>query len=121
MALVKTTINDQIGGLFYIDEAASSTKVTLGTSGTFSIHQIKIDNTGNTHKSYLKIYTADPTVGTSDPQVALPCEASATSEYSFESPIGMSNIYYAVVREAGTAGTTAPANAITVKFLITSA
>ena len=80
MALVKTTINDQIGGLFYIDEAASSTKVTLGTSGTFSIHQIKID-----------------------------------------SPIGMSNIYYAVVREAGTAGTTAPANAITVKFLITSA
>lgn len=120
MALVKTTVNAQVGGLFYEDTAVNATKVTLGTSGTFTIHQVSISNTVNTHRVYLKIYASDPTVGTTDPSCIFPCEASATAEYSFDGPPSFTNIYYAATQEAGTGGTTAPSNAITVKFIITS-
>jgi len=121
MALVKTTINDQIGGLFYIDEAVNATKVTMATSGTYSLHQIEITNTANSHKVYLKIYGSDPTVGNTDPDCIFPCEAAASAEYSFSDAIGFTDIYYAVTQEAGTGGNSDPTNAITVKFLLTSA
>ncbi len=122
MALVKTTVNGQIGGLFYEDTSVNSTKVTLATSGTYTIHQVSISNTDNTHKTFLKIYSSDPTVGTTHPDIVLPCEASANAEYSFSPPPSFSNLYYAAVREGGTHNGTATnvANAITVQFIITS-
>ena len=117
MALVKTTVNAQIGTAVYEDAAATSTKVTLTASSGSSIHQILITNTANTHKVYLRLYTSDPTVGTTDPACIFPCEASASSEYSFSAPLVLAAVYYAVCQEAGTAGSTTPANAITVKFV----
>ncbi len=120
MALVQTTVNAQIGGLFLEDAAVTATKVTLGTSGTFALHQVRIVNTANSHKVFLKLYVSDPTVGTTNPSCIFPCEASSTSEYSFDGAPSFSNLYYAATQEAGTGGTTAPSNAITVQFIITS-
>ena len=122
MALVKTSVNRQIGGLFNEDTSVNSSKVELATSGTYTIHQVFISNTNNTHKTFLKIYSSNPTVGSTHPDIVLPCEASATAEYSFSPPPSFSNLYYAATREGGTHNTVATnvANAITVQFIITS-
>ena len=120
MATYKTSISSAVSSARWTDTAASSTAVEASSS-SIHIHQIRIVNTANTTKLYLKIYNvaaSSVTVGTTSPDVILPVEASSSVEYDFDPRIELATaLSYAVVTGAGTAGTTAPGTAITVVFL----
>lgn len=68
---------------------------------------------------YLKIYDSlDPVVGTTDPEVIImaPHGGAITVDISGGVTIE-NNVSYAVVQEAGTAGTTAPGTTVTVHLV----
>tara|TARA_R110000824_G_scaffold276694_1_gene465112 strand:+ start:702 stop:1070 length:369 start_codon:yes stop_codon:yes gene_type:complete len=121
MATYKTAISSAISSNRWTDTAASSTAVEASSS-SLNIHQVRIVNSANTTKLYLKIYNvvADSvTVGTTSPDAILPVEASSTVEYIFDPQIALATaLSYAVVTAPGTAGTSAPSTAITVEFLV---
>ena len=120
MATYKTTISSAISSNRWTDTAASSTAVEA-SSASIHIHQVRIVNTANTVKLYLKIYNvaaSSVTVGTTSPDVILPVEASSSVEYTFDPRIELATaLSYAVVTAPGTAGTSASSTAITVEFL----
>ena len=121
MATYKTAISSAISSSRWTDTAASSTAVEA-SSASIHIHQVRIVNTANTVKLYLKIYNvaaSSVTIGTTSPDVILPVEASSSVEYIFDPRIELATaLSYSVVTAAGTAGTSAPSTAITVEFLV---
>ena len=120
MPSFKTTISSAVSSAKWTDTAASSTAVEV-SSGSINLHQVRIVNTANTTKLYLKLYNvaaSSVTVGTTDPVCILPVEASSSVEYDFDPQVAFATaMSYAVVTTGGTAGTTAPSTAITVEFL----
>ncbi len=120
MASYKTSISTSISSARWTDTAASSTAVEVSSS-SINVHQVRIINTANATKLYLKLYNvaaSSTTVGTTDPIAVLPVEASSSVEYDFDPQIAFGTaLSYAVVTTPGTAGTTAPGTAITVEFL----
>lgn len=120
MASFKTSIPSSISSNKWTDNAASSTAVQVSNSAT-NVDQIRIVNTANSTKLYLKLYnlaSASVTVGTTDPVAILPVEASSSVEYAFDPNLELTAaLTYAVVTTGGTAGTSAPSTAITVEFL----
>ena len=120
MASFKTAISSSISSNKWTDNAASSTAVQV-SSGSIDVHQIRIVNTANSTKLYLKLYNialASTTVGTTDPMAIFPVEASSSVEYAFDPSLEFGTaLNYAVVTTGGTAGTSAPSTAITVEFL----
>ena len=120
MATYKTSIPSAISAVKWTDTAASATEVEVSTSG-ITIHQVRIVNTANTTKLYLKLYNSNAsglTIGTSAPEVVLPVEASSSVEYAFDPGIVYSAaLCYGVLTTGGTAGTTGPTTAITVELL----
>lgn len=121
MASYKTSIATAISSAKWTDTAASSSAVEA-SSASASLHQVRIINTANTTKLYLKLYnlaSGSVTVGTTDPVCVLPVEASSSVEYDFDPSVAFATaLSYAVVTTPGTAGTTAPSTAITVEFLL---
>ena len=96
--------------------------VVTVSSTARNIHAVNITNTSNSHISYLRIYNFDgspaATLGSNSPDVILPVSASGSADFTFDPEVVFgTGIQVAVVREAGTAGTTAPANAVTVVLL----
>jgi hypothetical protein len=88
------------------------------TSGT--IYQVQIDNTGNAdNAAYLKIYDdAAPTVGTTAPDFIFKAPISQTRDYVI--PLGgdfTTALSFACVISGGTAGTTGPTSAVTVRIV----
>ena len=120
MPSFKTAIASGISSNKWTDTAASSTEVEVSSSSV-TVHQVRIVNTANTTKLYLKLYNlaaSSLTVGTNNPDVILPVEGSTSVEYAFDPGIAFGTaLSYAVVTSAGTAGTSAPSTAITIELL----
>ena len=120
MASFKTSIPSGISSVKWTDTAASSTEVEVSTS-SINVQQVRIVNTANATKLYLKMYNlaaGSLTVGTNSPDVVLPVEASSSVEYAFDPAIAFGTaLCYAVVTVGGTTGTSGPGTAITVEIL----
>ena len=120
MATFKTSIPSSVSSAKWTDTAASSGEVEV-SNASITVHQVRIVNTANATKLYLKLYnltTASLTVGTNAPDVILPVEASSSVEYAFDPGIAFGTaLSYAVVSNAGTGGTSAPGTAITIELL----
>ena len=120
MATYKTSIANAVSSASWTDTAATATEVEVSSS-SINIHQVRIDNTANSTKLYLKLYNlaaSSLTVGSNSPESILCVEAGSSVEYSFEPGMAFGTaLCYAVVTTGGTAGVTAPATAITVEIL----
>jgi hypothetical protein len=121
MATYKTAIASAMSSNSWTDTAASGTEVEASSSA-ITVHQVRIVNTANTTKLYLKCYNlaaSSLTVGSNNPDLILPVEASSSVEYSFHPGVVFGTaLSYAVVTAGGTAGTTGPGTAITVEILM---
>tara|TARA_R100001163_G_C5067002_1_gene205787 strand:+ start:1381 stop:1749 length:369 start_codon:yes stop_codon:yes gene_type:complete len=119
MATYKTPISGSISSNLWTDTAASATEVEASSS-SINVHQVRIINTANSVKLYLKLYNlaaSSLTVGSNSPEAILPVEAGGSVEYSFDPGMAFGTaLCYAVVTTNGTAGTTAASNAITIEL-----
>jgi len=120
MATYKTSIASSVSSARWTDTAATATEVEVSTS-SINIHQVRIDNTANSTKLYLKLYNlaaSSLTVGSNSPESILPVEAGSSVEYGFDPGMAFGTaLCYAVVTTGGTAGSTDPGTAITVEIL----
>ena len=68
---------------------------------------------------YLKIYDSlDPDVGTTDPEVIIMAPHGGATTVDISGGVNIeNNVSYAVVTDAGTAGTTAPGTTVTVHLI----
>ena len=103
-----------------LDSDCDATAENDVRSGAATVFYVFIDNTANTAISYFKAWNnAAPTVGTTAPDMVLPCPASARITYWFGGE-GMATfataLSIACVTTAGTAGTTSPTNDVTVRI-----
>ena len=119
------TITNQTIGLtnrVLKDTAVTNTAVTNVTGTSGSVYLFYANNAANSHATYIKFYdTVDaPTVGTTVPDYVFMIDASSSQQFIMTAGTAFANgISYTAVREGGTAGTTAPANALTV-WMVTS-
>ena len=88
-----------------------------GTNGAWT--SIAIDNSANGHITYLRVWdNVDPTNGTTDPDWIISVAASSSSTVVIPGGAAFSNgISFSAQRDAGTAGTTAPAGAVNVDIV----
>lgn len=98
------------------DTTANATAENDIGTGARTLYGVSINNSLNTDAVYLKIYNhAAPTVGTTAPNCVIPCAGGRTVEALCQGGTAFSTaISFAVVTTAGTAGTTAPTNSVTV-------
>tara|TARA_R110001583_G_scaffold34714_1_gene116220 strand:- start:775 stop:1146 length:372 start_codon:yes stop_codon:yes gene_type:complete len=105
------------------DTSATTTVVQDVVSGPTTLYSVAIGNIACGHVTYLKLYDSLPdggvVAGTTAPDLIFAATASAKNIYSipggFSFTTGMS---YRCVREAGTAGTTNPASAVLLDFMV---
>ena len=88
--------------------------------GAATVYGVTADNSANGATSYLKFYNdANPTVGTTDPDLVLMVPASATRSYIFKGGINLAtSLSIAAVTTAGTAGTTGPTSALVANIVV---
>tara|TARA_R110000751_G_scaffold118956_3_gene219448 strand:- start:89 stop:475 length:387 start_codon:yes stop_codon:yes gene_type:complete len=121
MADYLSTISGPRGTLKFVETAGTATLGVDVLVGGSLVYAVKIDATANTGEAvYLKLWFVDHaasaiTVGTTAPNLVLRCPAGETVEYYI--PLGISDsaqteLNGAVVREAGTAGATAPSGTV---------
>ena len=120
MATYKTSIPGTISDSKWTDDAATATEVEVSSSA-INVDQVRIDNTLNSTKLYLKLYNlaaSSLTVGTNSPESILPIEAGSSVEYTFDPGMVFGTaLCYAVVTTGGTAGTAGPGTAIPLEIL----
>lgn len=108
-------------GLYKVEDTdVDGTSVDSVLTAATTIYMVKVDNTLNSAASYFKMYNnAAPTVGTTAPDVIIPVPAYKTA--TLVVPEGMAfatDLSYACVTTAGTAGTTDPTNAVKLEMVI---
>lgn len=88
--------------------------------GAAVIYSIDVDNTLNAAVSYIKFYdTANPTVGTTDPDMVLMLPASVRRQFVFKTGNNFStSLSYAGVTAGGTGGTTNPTSDVAVAIVV---
>lgn len=97
----------------------------VGNGASCVIQQVKIDNTNNASAlTYLRLYnlnsTTGLTIGSAQPNMVLVAAGGTVASYVFPQGITFnSGIVMAAVQEAGTAGATGPAAAVTTTILLT--
>lgn len=124
MAIVNTSTYQQFAGTEAIDVDLEGTARGIRAADTY-LFQVKIDNTANSAKSYVKLYDAAlaaVSVGTTEPDFILPVAASSTAEYSFFPGVFFdTGLNAACVTTAGKTGSSNPTNAVIVQFLYDAA
>tara|TARA_R100000808_G_C2136155_1_gene144495 strand:- start:580 stop:939 length:360 start_codon:yes stop_codon:yes gene_type:complete len=89
------------------DDAVNATAVPDVFGGSAVVHNIHIINAGAV--CWLKFYDhADPTVGTTDPDIILQADGSEEVVWTIIDGISFTNFSYAAVSAAGTGGTGNP-------------
>jgi len=121
MAYTTTVIPSQLGSTLVTNIDTDTTESEGVFSGqTKSLYIVEIDNSNNTHISYVKVAKdAAITVGTSDPHFVFPVPALAKICYTIGAGIPIPALSFWAVKEAGVTGATAPDKAVTVKLLLT--
>ena len=105
------------------DTSAVTTVVQDVVSGPTTLYSVAIGNIACGHVTYLKLYDSLPdggvVAGTTAPDLIFAATANAKNVYTipggFVFTVGMS---YRCVQEAGTAGTTNPASAVLLDFMV---
>ena len=124
MATVLTSTNQQFAGTEAVNVDLPHTSETI-KNGALFLFQVKIDNSANSAKSYVKLYdvvAGSVTVGSTVPNFILPCAAESTAEYSFFPGAHFSTELCATcVTTAGTSGNSSPTSAVIVRFLFDTA
>ena len=124
MAIVNTSTNQQFAGKEAKDVDLQSDKQSINPADTF-LFQVKIDNSANSAKSYVKLYDnalSLVSVGTSEPDFILPVAAESTAEYSFFPGVFFdTGLVAACVTTAGKAGSSNPSSSVIVQFLYDAA
>jgi hypothetical protein len=125
MAQSLTTLPTTLGTHVAEDTANdSSGHLNIDAAGNPTLNTVEIDNSANTHAVYTKFWNnAAPTIGTTAPDMILPCLAGAAIKYHW--PDGLDSIFgtalsYATVKEPGTGGTGDPDSSVPVKVLYTT-
>ena len=119
MAASLTALGAILGNKLISDTSVGTTVQDNVITGGGYIYWVIIDNTNNSAASYLKFWdaTGSVTLGTTDPVVILKAPASTKLQYSFPRGIAFgSGICYACTNSAGTAGTSAPSSAVSIRF-----
>jgi len=103
-----------------VRETGLTATVALNVTGTAGVwYSLDIDNSANGHITYVRMWDSlDPTNGTTDPDWIV--SVAANTRKVVAAPGGSSytvGLSMAAVREAGTAGTTAPAGAVVVQVV----
>ena len=124
MAIVNTSNNEQFAGKIAKDIDLQSDKQGINAADTY-LFQVKIDNSANSAKSYVKLYDAalsGVSVGTTEPDFILPVAAESTAEYSFFPGVFFdTGLVAACVTTAGKSGSSNPSNSVIVQFLYDAA
>ena len=95
--------------------AASAVDNLFG--GAATIHTLFITNAGAV--AYVKIYDhVDPNVGSTVPDIILTVPASTQTVWNIIEGVELTNVSYACVSAGGTAGTDAPAGAVTLHMVV---
>ena len=117
-----TTVSPQASPLsqrLVKETALGSTDVlnVTGTSGSW--WSLDIDNTANGHITYVRMWdNLDPTNGTTDPDWIVSVDSNERRTITApEGALFAVGLSMAAVRDAGTAGTTAPAGAVVVQMV----
>lgn len=106
------------------DSDADGTSEANVTGGAVTIYLIEIDNTANAStRVYLKLYNAAaPTIGTTAPDIVIPCPGGTITRAALASASGISFgtalSFACVTNGGGTAGTTAPTNDVAVAIVV---
>ena len=119
MAASLTSLGGIYGNRIVSDTSVGTTVQNNVLGAALPIYWVIIDNTNNSAASYLKFWdaTGSVTLGTTDPVVILKAPASTKLQYSFPRGIAFgSGICYACTNSAGTAGTSAPSSAVSIRF-----
>lgn len=114
-----------LGGLTGIlrtiaDTDADATPERNVADGATSVYAVFIDNNANAAIEYLKFYdNADPTVGTTAPDMILMVTASTRALYVFRGGIPFATaLSFAAVTAPGTAGVTGPTSDMAVVLFV---
>ena len=120
MAIVTTQTFAQFAEKESVDTDLENLDIEVTGSAVF-LFQVRIDNTANTAKSYVRIWdiaAAGVTVGSTVPDFILPCAASSVAEYSFFPGVHFDTaMTVACVTTAGTSGSASPTNSVIVRLL----
>tara|TARA_R100000654_G_scaffold73709_1_gene106855 strand:- start:11567 stop:11962 length:396 start_codon:yes stop_codon:yes gene_type:complete len=97
-------------------------KAAIDTAAGLQVVSIDIGNStagGGSSTVYLRIFDSlDPLVGTTDPEVIIMAPHGGSTSVVITTGIPITNnVSYAVVKEAGTAGTTAPSTTVTLTLV----
>ncbi len=118
MARNITDVSSPLGSKIITDTDIDENEVSDVTGAASTIYLIELINpsAGLVH---FKIYdNGAPTVGTTAPSLIIPVPAGASPSIAFPSGLAMTTaISYCCVQEAGTAGTTAPLAACTLRMV----
>jgi len=119
MTLSVSTQVSPVGSKLVVDTNASSTAQTNVTGAAGTIYMIEIDNTNNADNAcYFKIYnTASPTIGTTAPDHIIMVPTSQSRSIVIPDGLDFTALSYAAVISGGTAGTTSPTSAVTVRMV----
>lgn len=128
MAFTKSPMS-VASGLYVIRDASADVTVDADvTSGAAVLYVLEIDNTLNSAKSYFKGFnTASVTVGTTEPSLVLPVEASTKQKFSWHDPTGASEggiafataLSYLVTTTPGLGGVSDPSPSLAVAIAMT--
>ena len=120
MAFVTLKNFEQFAEFEAVDIDLEGTALTVRNGATF-LFQVRIDNTANSAKTYVRLFDAasgSTTNGSTDPDFILPCAASSVAEFSFfPGAVFATELCAAASTTAGTAGNSAPTSSCIVKFL----
>ena len=111
-----------VGTSIYENTTSNTTAGTVSASAG-TVYQVQVDNRNNDVAVWTKLYdNATPVIGTTDPELLVKCRAGKRTTVSY-GRLGVGNFGTAITEatvsdSGGTAGTTAPTNAVKVKVWI---
>lgn len=109
-----------VGTKLVVDDEADEVAKIAVTGAAGNLYQVDVDNEANAAASYLKVYdAASPTVGTTAPDFIFRVAAGQRRGLVIPDGWYFSYLSFAVVTSGGTAGTTGPTSAVTVRMVTT--
>ena len=121
MTLSVSTQASPVGSKLVVDTDVDETAKTSVTGAAGTIYMIDVDNEDNSdNAAYLKIYdNAAPTIGTSSPDMIFRVPVNQKRSFVIPDGLDFNDLSFCCVVSGGTAGTTGPTNAVTVKMVTT--
>lgn len=119
MARSITNNSNPFAAVLFTDTNLGATADQNIRSGATTLYQVKIDNSANASIVYLQCYdNTSPTVGSTIPNMILPCPASTSKTYVIDLSAGYPFVTaLSLACTTAPTGNTAPASAVIVSLL----